>query len=184
MRARVSASFTEPMRNSTANRFLCAEAGEGGGCRGAGVERGREVIRHLHALLPVRGIPPPVGLRPLDLGVAAVAHAAVADQPRDMVPIDLRPEAARAPGAVVLQKVVVVEAAAGAVDPAVAERDIERIHHENARLRRAGLAHAEPHAVGLRGVRLEPAFPFGDVVEGEHGAFGVRDHALIVGADY
>src|SRR4029079_11544957 len=75
----------------------------------------------------VRGRPAPVGLGRLDLPGPGRAHASLRDEPLDLAPVDPRPRAARPAGGELLHPAGVVVAALEAVDPAEAERHLDRL---------------------------------------------------------
>src|ERR1700704_4585001 len=99
--------------------------------RAGGIVAGQlalQVFRNARGpLARIGGIPPAVLPGPLDLAHPGGLHPARLDQIGRLVVIDLRPAAARPAGREALQPVLVVERALLAVDPAVAERHLERL---------------------------------------------------------
>ncbi len=89
-------------------------------------QRGGEFGGDLHARgAVVRGLPAAVGHGRLDLAQARRTHAPGVDQALDPGDVGLRPQAARLARGEALQEERLVQAAAQAVDPAVAERDLD-----------------------------------------------------------
>lgn len=93
-------------------------------------------------------VPAAVGLRPVDLGLPGGLHASRFDQRLGLAAVDLRPQAARAPWREALQPVLFVEGFLLAVDPAVAERDLDRLRVGDGGRVGARLGELQPRAVG------------------------------------
>ena len=104
----------------------------------------------------VRGVPPPVGLRRVDLRLPGRAHPARGDQGLDPVAVDLRPLARGLRGVNRCRKYDVVVPVAQAVDPAVAERDLDGVGDVDGDDARALLGDLQPEA-GRGRVVLAPA---------------------------
>src|SRR5439155_7167529 len=91
-------------------------------------ERALEVLRHDRVPRAVVGrLPATVRLRALDLREPRRLHQPGLDQPRRRLAVDLRPLAPRPPRKEALQVIRLVEPPRLRVDPAVAERNLERL---------------------------------------------------------
>ncbi len=113
---------------------LAAERGEARRRHRVVVERSLEVVGHGGlARGVIRGVPSTVGPGPLHLGQAGRLHPAFFDEALDLGAVDLRPVAASAPGREPLEEPLIVEAVPLPVDPAVTERDVERLGVGHAR---------------------------------------------------
>src|SRR3954469_9086371 len=125
-----------------------------------GVEGGLQIVGHRgRARGVVRGVPPAVRLRPLDLAQARRLHPAGLDQRRRELAVALGPDAPCPPRREALQVERVVEAARLAVDPAEAERRVERLHVRDGRDPRALARELDPDAgLGLV-VGAQPRLP-------------------------
>src|SRR5262245_42839243 len=75
----------------------------------------------------VRGVPPAICLRRLDLALAMGRHAAGGSQARDVVAVDLAPDALGPARGVSLQKRAIVERFPDAVDPSPAQHDVDSL---------------------------------------------------------
>ena len=150
--------------------------GSGRGPRsGSGVERLEEarrrrvrvelllqVGRHADLRLRLVGVvEPAVGLRLLVLAQPGRADAVGGDQRLDLLPVDPRPLAAAPARREALEEPVLVERLALAVDPAEAERDLERLGVRDALDPRLLLGDLQPDAVGALVLCLEPRLPVG-----------------------
>ena len=136
------------------------QRGEELGGGGAGVERGLEVGRDRGPALGLIGVvQATVRPRGLELAQARGPHPLGIDQLQGRGPVDLRPLAARAAGREPLQEVDVVEAAALPVDPAEADRLLERLGVVERLRGRALLGDLQPGAARGVVVCLQPALP-------------------------
>src|SRR5918994_359491 len=107
----------------------------------------------------VGSVPPAVRLRPLDFGQPRRSHPSLLDERRDPVPVALRPVAPRAPGREALEVVVVVEPPGLAVDPPVAECNLDGLGVGDRPLARCLLGELEPDALRLGVVSVQPSLP-------------------------
>src|ERR1700730_4692922 len=125
------------------------------------------------SLAAIGGLPPAVLPGQLDLAPPGGLHPARLDQTGRLVGIDLRPAAARPARREALQPVLLVERALLAVDPAVAERHLERFGIGHAGSARALLRDLEPYP-GREGVLLgQPGFPRARIGEADDGKIAV-----------
>src|SRR3954470_6118011 len=125
-----------------------------------GVEGGLQIVGHRgRARGVVRGVPPAVRLRPLDLAQARRLHPAGLDQRRRELAVALGPDAPCPPRREALQVERVVEAARLAVNPPDAERRMQRLHVRDGRDPRALARELDPDAgLGLV-VGAQPRLP-------------------------
>src|SRR5947207_4926319 len=123
-------------------------------------QRALEVVRHDGVpRAVVRRLPATVRLRALDLREPRRPHQSGLDQPRRRLAVDLRPLAPRPPREEALQVVRLVETPRLRVDPAVAERNLERLGVGDSRDAGALLRELHPHAGLLAVVGVEPLRP-------------------------
>lgn len=141
------------------------------------IKRRPELPVRLRGPHPVRGVPPPVGFRPVDLGQAALAHPALGRQPLGDLPVHLRPAAARPARREAPLLVLAVVATGRAVDPAEAEGRVPRLDVVDPRGCGFGLAQEEADAV-VGWIVAEKVFPLFEG-EGPHQGLVRRgDHAV------
>jgi hypothetical protein len=138
------------------------EGGEELGRLGVGVKLALEVVRDRGgAGALVGGLPATVGFGRFDLGEASGADRVGGEQGFGLFAVDLRPAAARPTRGEALEEVGLVEAALLAVDPAEAERQVDRLGVGDARLRRPLLGDLQPDAPGLVAALLQPGLELG-----------------------
>ena len=108
-------------------------------------QRGQQILgygRRTSAV--ISPCPAPIGLGRFDLGVARRLHAARHYECLDLVDVDFRPDAARAPRRETLEVVLIVESFFLTVDPAPTECDFHRLGVGNAGFLSAlSLSHAD-----------------------------------------
>lgn len=140
------------------------------------LQRRQEIRLRLRGAHAIRSLPPSIGPGPIDLRLSPRAHAARADEPLDMPPVDLRPPAAGAPRGEGLCGVVIVMAAALAVDPAEAEGYVEGFRVCDARGGGFGFAQQKADAC-VWWVRVEVGLPLCDCEGADKRLVGVSDHS-------
>ena len=126
----------------------------------------------------VRGVPLTVRLCAVHGRESGLLHAAALDETLRFLAVDLRPDAPRAARRELLEPGRVVERLLLPVDPAIAERDIERLGVRHRFDVRRSLGDPQPQAGGVGVLPGEPRFPCHGVLEQAHrqlGGFGV-DH--------
>src|SRR6185312_1785955 len=126
--------------------------------RRIGADGRPEIVRYFHVpACRIGALPAAVGFGRVDLRLAERRHATFADQPLGMTDIALRPDAFGAARAEALQEGVIVEGLLLPVDPAPAERDVERFRIADRRHARLLLEKLEPDLAGLVVLAGEPA---------------------------
>src|SRR5262249_46024572 len=136
------------------------QGGEERACGRIGVECGREVWRDgCRAGAVVGGLPTAVLPGALDLGQAGLAHPAGRDQRIRLLPIDLRPSAARPAWRELLQPDRAIERALLPVDPAEAQCNVQRLRIADRANSASGPADLEPYAGRVRMEIGKPRLP-------------------------
>ena len=139
------------------------EEGAGGGIA---VELAGEVLGHLGgALRLIRGVPATVRAGALDLAQSGRLHLAALDQELGLGAVDLRPPAAASAGNEALHPVVGVERLLLAVDPAEADRHLQRLRVGDGLDAAALAGDLQPDALAplrLAGEPLTPGLPAGE----------------------
>src|SRR3569623_287 len=142
-----------------------------------GVERGGEVGRDGGGRgRRIGSLPAAVGLGGVERGLPRRRHPPTRDQLLRAVAILFRPfalafargEASQEPGVVIFVDLT--------IDPAMAQRAVDRFCLGQRRSGIARLGELEPQAIGVARLRGEPAFPRRKVVEGDDGQAGLGLH--------
>jgi hypothetical protein len=103
-----------------------------------------------------------------------LGHPAFFDQPRDIIDVDLAPDAFPCARRVALEKALVVETLAGAIDPAPAKHDVDGLLRRDRFESRIHLVDLDPDFVFLVVIFSEP------LVE----TLGVFERADFIGVDF
>src|SRR4029450_1232120 len=104
-----------------------------------------EIVVQRAAHRRVRRVPTAIGLRRVHLPLSVRRHAPGLRQPRDVLTVDLTPDALRPARRVSLQIGAFIECLADAIDPSPAQHDVERFRNRDRRHGGALLVDAQPH---------------------------------------
>ena len=159
-RVRVSGRLASWTRYRIAYRFWLSSSSKSAFAFGLASSAASELRRRLDlARAVIRGGPAPVRLRTLDLGEPRRPHPSPLDERRGAVAVDLRPPAPQPPRREALEEVVPVERLPLAVDPAVAERDLQRLRDADRPLAGGLLGDLEPDPLLVPVVSVQPSLP-------------------------